>query len=197
VDPDRKINNIYTVSPTRDLKDRCVRRKMHTANGLANSKGFTLIELLIVLAILSILVGVVILSVGNVFGTARKTAYTTVQHQVQTAAVAYAIQHLGTYPLTGATTIIDGKTLGIVDVCALLLNNNPDGLLGEIPDGLISYQDDDNCDSSVYNCSCDAKAHYIWAIDLDGNVYSSCVNTVSNKGGCKNTGSDGFQDIWP
>lgn len=170
---------------------------MQIATGLTNRKGFTLIELLLVMLILSILVGTVILSIGNVFGTAKKTAYITVKHQVQEAAVAYSIQHTGDYPLTKDTTIIDGKTLGIIDMCALLSNNNPNGLLGQMPQGCISYQNSDNCDSSVYNCSCDVKAHYIWAIDLDGNVYSLCVDTALNEGGCINTSSDGFQGTWP
>jgi type IV pilus assembly protein PilA len=158
---------------------------MRTTAGSFNRKGFTLIELLIVMSILMILVGVVILSVGNVFGRARTTAYTSVKDQVQTAVVSYQIDSLGNFPLTGNTTVIDGKTLGILDVCALLVYNTPSGLLR------------DNCDSVEYNCSCDSKAHYIWAIDVTGNVYSSCIDTSLNNGGCKNTSQDGFQEAWP
>jgi prepilin-type N-terminal cleavage/methylation domain-containing protein len=163
----------------------------------ANIRGFTLIELLIVLTIISILAGVVILSIGGTIGTARKTAYISVKEQMKRAVISYAINSLGDYPLTGNTTVIDGKTLGIIDVCALLLRNNPTGLFGDMPDGCISYPNNDNCESQVYNCSCNVEAHYIWAIDVNGNIYSSCVDTVSNKGGCKNTSSDGFQDAWP
>lgn len=159
--------------------------------------GFTLIELLIVLTILAILAGVVILSVGGTIGTARKTAYTSVKDQVQKATVAYSIQHLGDFPLTGNTTIIDGRTLGIIDVCALLVHNNPNGLFGEMPDGCILHEGNDNCDSPTYECSCDIEAHYIWAVDITGKVYSLCTNTESNKGGCENTGQDGYQGVWP
>ena len=163
----------------------------------AKKRGFTLIELLIVLTILSILAGVVILSIGGAIGTARKTAYTSVIGQVRTAAVAYSTKHMGYFPLTGNTTVIDGKTLGIIDVCALLLRNNPNGLFGEMPDGCISGEDQDNCNSADYSCSCDIEAHYIWAIDVNGIVYSSCINTAANEGGCENTGQDGYQGVWP
>jgi prepilin-type N-terminal cleavage/methylation domain-containing protein len=166
-------------------------------SGSANKRGFTLIELLIVLTILSILAGVVILSLGNVPSTARKTAYTSVKQQVQTAVVAYQVKSLGYYPLTGNTTVINGKTLGTIDVCALIVYNTPYGLLRAIPDGFVSTEDSDSCDSQVYNCSCDVQAHYVWAIDVNGNVYSSCIDTLLNKGGCTNTSSDGFQGVWP
>lgn len=162
-----------------------------------NKKGFTLIELLIVLMILSILAGVVMLSIGGSIVSARKAAYTTIKHQMRTASIAYSAHHLGSFPLTGNTTVIDGKTLGIIDVCALLLPKNPAGLFGEMPDGCILYPESDNCDSQIFNCSCDVEAHYIWAIDATGNVYSSCINTAANGGGCENTGQDGFQSVWP
>lgn len=170
---------------------------MHTKTGPANKKGFTLIELLVVLVILAILAGVVTLSIVGAIGSGRNTSYITVKHQIQTAAVAYSAKHSGDLPLTGNTTVINGNTLAIVDVCALILRNNPDGLFGELPDGSISTTDGDNCDSQAYNCSCDAKAHYIWAIDVNGNVYSQCINSDLNEGGCENTSSDGFQAIWP
>ncbi|MFA5374623.1 MAG: type II secretion system protein [Dehalococcoidia bacterium] len=170
---------------------------MRTSAGSVNRKGFTLIELLIVMSILMILVGVVILSVGNVFGRARTTAYTSVKDQVQTAVIAYQIDSLGNFPLTGNTTVIDGKTLGILDACALLVYSTPSGLLREIPDGFTSTEDNDNCDSQEYTCACNVEAHYVWAIDVNGDVYSSCIDTLLNDGGCKNTGQDGFQDAWP
>ena len=170
---------------------------MHPVKRPSNKKGFTLIELLIVLIILSILAGVVMMSIGGALLTARKTAYNTVKEQVHLSIVSYSAKHGGDFPLTGNTTIIDGKTLGIVDVCALLIKSDSGGLLGEIPDAFILIPGDDNCNSPTYSCSCDVTAHYIWAIDVDGNLYSSCINTAANKGGCKNTSSDGFQDAWP
>jgi prepilin-type N-terminal cleavage/methylation domain-containing protein len=170
---------------------------MLTSTGSANNRGFTLIELLIVMTILSILVGIVILSVGNVFVRARDSAYITVKHQVQTAVVAYAMGDLGDYPLTGNTTVINGKTLGILDICALIIYNNPSGLLREIPDGFISYTENDNCDSIEYTCSCEALAHYIWAINVNGDVFSTCINTSLNGGGCAASAQDGFQNVWP
>ena len=171
--------------------------RMRATTVPAHNRGFTLVELLIVLAILSILVGTVIMSIGNVFGRARNTAYITVEHQIQTAAVAYSIGNQGDFPLTGNTTVIDGKTLGIIDACALLVYNSPSGLLREIPDGLVSTTEGDNCDSAEFDCSCVTSAHYVWAMDLDGNVYSTCINTSLNHGGCNNSGQNGFQGVWP
>jgi len=171
--------------------------KMRGKINSVNRKGFTLIELLIVMTILSILVGVVVLSVGNVIDTARERAYDSIKHQIQTATVSSAIKTQGIYPLTGNTTVIDGNNLPVIDVCSLIITKNPTGLLKEVPEGCVSNPSNDNCHSAQYNCSCDEKAHYIWAVDMHGQVYSSCINTVANKGGCENTGQDGYQGVWP
>jgi len=157
--------------------------------------GFTLIELLIVMMILMILVGVVILSVGNVIGTAKRSAYVTVQDQIRTAVVAYQISSLGSYPLTGNTTVIDGTTYGVIDMCALLASAATPGLFSELPDGCADLPGTDNCEAG--GCLCDPAAHYIWAIDISGGVHSTCVNTDENEGGCVNESSDGFQGVWP
>ena len=50
--------------------------------------GFTLIELLIVVAILGVISAVVVLNVGNFFGTGNLEAAKTELHQAQTAIVA-------------------------------------------------------------------------------------------------------------
>ena len=160
-------------------------------------RAFTLIELLIVMTIIGILDGRVVLSVGNVIGTARERAYDSTKHQVQTATVSSAVKTQGIYPLTGNTTVIDGKNQAVIDVCALIITRNPTGLLKEVPEGCISNPPNDNCNSTEYNCSCDETAHYIWAVDMNGQVHTSCINTVANKGGCENTGQDGYQGVWP
>jgi len=165
--------------------------------GSTNKRGFTLIEVLLVLVILSILVCAVVLSVGYAFGTSDQTAYISVKEQVQTALIAPLAKSPDGYPVTGNTTIIDGKTLDVIDVCALIVYDTPSGMLRKTPDGFMSNADNDNCDSQEFNCSCNAEAHYIWAVDTNGQVYSSCINTSSNGGGCANTGLDGFQNIWP
>ena len=58
-------------------------RKMRRGQG-----GFTLIELLIVVAILGVISAVVVLNVGNFFGTGNLEAAKTELHQAQTAIVA-------------------------------------------------------------------------------------------------------------
>lgn len=160
-------------------------------------RAFTLIELLIVMTIIGILAGTVVLSVGNVIGTARARAYDSSKHQIQTATVSNAVKTEGIYPLTGNTTVIDGNTLAVIDVCALIITRNPTGLLREIPNGCVANPPNDNCNSTQYDCSCDETAHYIWAVDMNGQVHSSCINTAANKGGCENTGQDGYQGVWP
>ncbi|MEA1958314.1 MAG: prepilin-type N-terminal cleavage/methylation domain-containing protein [Chloroflexota bacterium] len=160
-----------------------------------NSRGFTLIELLVVMVILMILVGVVTLSVGNVFDRAKRTAYITVKDQIQTAVVAYQIESLGSYPLTDNTTTINGTAYGVIDMCALLSSADPPGMLRDLPDGCADLAANDNCESA--ECTCDPASHYVWAIDILGNVHSTCINTSENEGGCTNGSVDGFQTVWP
>lgn len=160
-------------------------------------KGFTFIELLIVLTIIAFLMGVVIISIGGSIDTAREKAYITTKHQVQTATIAFSAKNLGRQPLTGNTTLVDDKTLYVIDICALNIHNSSAGLLQEIPQGSVSNPDNDNCDSTEYNCSCYEDAHYLWSMDAYGIVYTSCIDTETNGGGCDNTEQDGFQGVWP
>ena len=159
-------------------------------------RGFTLIELLIVMAILAILAGVVVLSVGNIFTSADEAAYDVMRHQIQQAVTAYMSNssHIGELPLIGANVTIDGKVLEIIDICKTKV---PEGMLRKAPEGCYEGPDalDDNCDTGT--CICDPAWHYRWAVDKQGNLYSQCMNSVNNSGGCANESSDGFQNIWP
>jgi len=156
--------------------------------------GFTLIELLIVMLVLAILAGVVVMAVGGVFDDAKETAYDTLRGQIQNAVIAYNSENNGHMPPTVGTANISGEK-GILDICSLVL---PEGMLRAAPAGCISLPngDDDNCDGS--DCGgCLVTSHYIWAIDVKGNVYSQCADTVANGGGCANTSSNGYQGVWP
>jgi prepilin-type N-terminal cleavage/methylation domain-containing protein len=164
---------------------------------LGGKRGFTLIELLIVLVILSILAGVIVMGMGGITGRTRNIAYQLSKSQIQNAVIAHLVSP-GGLPVTGATVTIDGDTYNIIDMCAL---TGAGGLLREMPDGCWEdATDDDNCDGSgnVSCTGCETKAHYIWAIEYDkGSVVSLCKNTIDNGGGCTDTTSDGFQDVWP
>jgi len=152
--------------------------------------GFTLIELLIVMVILSILAGVVVMSVGNVFQSAGESTYGTLRDQIQDVVIAYTAIHKIELPPTVGTVNISGDK-SILDMCSILL---PGGMLRNAPDGCISINgsSNDNCDSAM-NCSgCIATSHYIWAIDKSGTVFSTCVGSE-----CTANGVDGYQDVWP
>ena len=71
--------------------------------------GFTLIELLIVVAILGVISAVVVLNVGNFFGTGNLEAAKTELHQAQTAIVA-CMADAGASQLDSAVGGWDGGT---------------------------------------------------------------------------------------
>jgi prepilin-type N-terminal cleavage/methylation domain-containing protein len=164
-------------------------------NGLVTQRrkgryGFTLIELLIVMLILAILAGVVVLSVGGLFQNAGESAYKTLKDQIQSVVTAYSTIHDTELPPTVGTVNISGNK-SILDMCSILL---PGGMMRTAPDGciLINGSANDNCDSNASCSGCQATFHYIWAIDNQGNVYSSCVGSK-----CNMTNTDGYQDVWP
>ncbi len=169
---------------------------------LGGKRGFTLIELLIVMVILAILAGVVIMAVGGVFGTAHETAYEAVKPQLQNGVIEYATDHNGRLPSVIGDGVDISTALGtvnasILDVCQII---GSERILRTMPDGcaLITGADNDNCDGSTTPCGgCLTANHYVWHMDTSGNVYSLCVNTAANKGGCTNTTADGYHGVWP
>ena len=118
------------------------------------------------------------------------SAYNSVRDDIQNAVAQYASVHYGVYPTISGTVTINGSVYNIIDICPLLTSEG--GLLRQVPDGVISINDsnNDNCDSGCLGC--DASFSYIWAVDDEGNVYSTCVGEE-----CTASGEDGYQDVWP
>ncbi len=101
----------------------------------------------------------------------------------------YEDNHGGKLPTLGSnsTVVIDGRECLIIDICTLAREINPMRTADSGAD--ISGANNDNCDGG----SCDfCQGHYIWAINEQGNVSSTCVGD-----GCRSTGQDGYQYVWP
>lgn len=119
--------------------------------------------------------------------------YIIARDGIQSAVIDYQLNHrrdpLPTIDI-GTTVMVDETPLYIIDICKLLESNG--GILSRVPDCCagVPGAGNDNCDSG--NCSCNSRGHYIWAIDINGNVHSACVG-----GGCKVNGKDGDQGVWP
>jgi hypothetical protein len=103
---------------------------------------------------------------------------------------AYQDDNDGKLPVINATVNIGGHDFQIVDICALLTSG--DSMLSDVPVGLASVNGsgNDNCDAGCEGCHSDY--HYVWAVDDEGNVYSTCVGED-----CDANGEDGFQGVWP
>ena len=150
---------------------------------LGGKKGLTLIELLIVLVILAILAGVIVLAVGGIFGRTGEQAYNLVRDELQLATTAYMTNVSLPDPVVGINRSITA--------CELLGSEN--GLLREVPDGMRVV-------NGVYlnTSTCEGVAdtnHYDWRLDVNGNVFSFCVDVGSDV--CDTPGGDGYQGQWP
>ena len=126
--------------------------------------------------------------------------YTPQKQEIQDAVTAYRQNNSGTLPvIPGANVSINGSNYSIINLCNLLKSANQPGLLYAIPRGVYSAPgpNNDNCDGTGTCCGCCAASHYIWAVDANGSVLSTCVNSKGNGGGCANVSQDGFQNVWP
>lgn len=184
--------------------------KVFTTMGSKRNKGkrgFTLIELLIVMVILAILAGVVVMAVGNVFGSAKERAYTTIKPQIQNAVTAYMVENNGQKPPNNGSFAIEAGgatvTVSALDICSLvgegqLMRQVPDGCFSGTVSGNVTHHNFWN--ASAYGAGCAATGadqHYVWVIDNVGNVYSTCINTSA--GACDDIETDGWmgEDAWP
>ena len=163
-------------------------------------RGFGLIELLVVMMILSVIAGLIVVGVGNVFAKAGDGAYDETRHQIELAVLDY-MARTGNRPVTSDIVQIDGLNYGIIDICVLQMSYNGSdgpGLLRQIPVSCVDTIND-NCDnascmgnSSSDTGGCDPRAHYIWAATLKGGVKSACIGPD-----CDAHNEDGYQGIWP
>ena len=160
-------------------------------------KGFTLIELLIVMVILAILAGVVVMAVGGVFGNARERAYNTTKDEIKNAVAEYASRHSGDFPYTSTVNrSVGGTTYYIINIGNITTSEG--GVLADIPDSVaaITGANNDNCDNGA-TCTGHNDAHYVWLMDVYGNIYSECDDTNGGSTACADDDADGFQTVYP
>jgi len=144
-------------------------------------------------------IALIIVLIGAVFGgwyfasqsirTTFPQAWADWKDKLQDAVVEYRNANNGSLPTAGGgAVIVDGEHQYILDICELIDND----LLPYVPEGCasISGPDNDNCDDG--NCSCYNNAHYIWKVDSNGTVQSSC-----NGDKCRSMNTDGYQGVWP
>ncbi len=186
----------------REIFSKLLRASRHDSlvGGKASKRGFGLIELLVVMLILSVLAGLIVIGVGNVFAKAGDSAYDETRHQIELAVLDY-MARTGNRPVTSDIVQIDGLNYGIIDICILqgsYSGSDGPGILRQIPGSCVDTING-NCDnaSCMGNISsdaggCDPRAHYIWAATLNGGVKSACIGPD-----CDATNADGYQGVWP
>ncbi len=128
----------------------------------------------------------------------KESAYSVVKPQIQNAVTAYMVENLGDSPtIIGSYEVIApiGKIDAYVfDICAIV---GAGGLLRDVPDGCAQLPGSDNDNFDAGNCSPPVVGHYIWVIDVAGNVFSICDENLDGtlEG---NELADGFHyNIWP
>jgi len=147
----------------------------------------------VVLTLLGIgAVAAVIFSIGMCALTDEgSVSYTDIKKSMGVAVPAYALQaHSASPPTTGETVTIDKGTFDIIDICKIVdtVSFEP-----EVLDALLLSCADtthDNCELGP--CSCNTNAHYVWLVDDELNVYSTCVGSD-----CADNNEDGYQGVWP
>lgn len=147
----------------------------------------------VVLTLLGIgAVAAVIFSIGMcAFKNDGLASYTDIEQSMGVAVPAYALQvHSADPPTTGEKVTIDKGTFDIIDICKIVdtVPFDPDVLIALLlPCADTAH---DNCELGP--CSCNADAHYIWLVDDELNVYTTCVGSD-----CANNNEDGYQGVWP
>lgn len=195
---DSSIRSIYQIRGKRTLRERSrVYDRAGLIVGIIFLGGFGWWTIYLVMggswwAILAILTGfftlVGLVSISNAFneprGEAPESAYNTAREEVQNAVIGYAAKHEGKLPPSvGTVTLIDpAGTYDIIDICSIIGRGK---LLRKVPEGI----NKSNCGAG--SCTC-PDGNYIWLMESNGNVYSTCVSAE-----CKAPNKDGFQGVWP
>ena len=158
-------------------------RRNTAYNSKKSKKGFTLIEILIVLVILSLLVGIVIISVGGVISRGQQTGYEGEDEAIRTAVTAYYVANTE-WPTSETTNGVGnaGKP-GIIDMSLLTTPSE-----GELP-----YLDQIPRSASAFNCpdpDIECTGHYTWSVEPSARVKSACI-------ACPDPSADGYQGVYP
>ena len=148
---------------------------------------FTLITSCIV-AIVAVLT---YMAYGGYPGSYTKSfAYETARTELQNAIRDYQNKNNRAIPILNTTVTINGSAYHIIDICPLIAQNKTQ--VRTFLDCLWSGNgsNNDNCDSGCSVCS---QYHsYIWAVDENGIVHSTCVGQY-----CNISSVDGYQGSWP
>jgi hypothetical protein len=163
--------------------------RMAVKDVLKSRKALNAVMAVLLVAALVFVVIVFVKSTGGRPADGRELAYDGLKVELGEAVAGYRSNHNGQLPVDGSTVTVDSSPYHIIDMCALVDGTN----LQEVPDscGAIWGGSNDNCDAD--GCpGCSVRYHYIWAVDTNGVVVSSCVGTE-----CRAHGEDGFQNVWP
>ena len=118
-------------------------------------------------------------------------SHTDIKKSMGVAVAAYLLQtHSTKPPTTGETVTIDKGTFKIIDICQIV---DTVAFESEILEALLLSCTDtthDNCELGP--CNCNTDAHYIWLVDANIDIYSTCVGDD-----CAANNQDGYQGVWP
>ena len=118
---------------------------------------------------------------SGIYGT-PSGSYNQSRHDIQAAVTAYQDKHDGGLPVLNRTVTINGSTRHLIDLCDLKYKGE---FLKSVPLGCAP----DNC--AAGGCTC-TDGSYIWAVDGDGNISSTCISLD-----CEAYQVDGYQGVWP
>jgi hypothetical protein len=147
-------------------------------------------QYLLILVILLCVVGICIIAAGGHPTPHEKSLYHRAETELQNAVNDYQNRNNGALPTLNGTVTINSSAYKIIDICPLLTQSGES--LKTVVESLW-YGNGSNADNCSSGCAeCTAYGNYIWAVDDEGNVYSTCVGTY-----CNASGVDGYQDVWP
>ena len=162
------------------LKKRLAERRLR--------KRLTIIALLFVACAITFIA--VVMAIPGTSKSSPGGNYYAAKREIQSAVIAYMNNNYGELPVINGTSTITDSDYRIIDICALLTSKG--GEINHVPDGCasINNSDNDNCDAGCDGCH--VTSHYIWAVDANGSVYSTCIGED-----CAANSVDYFQGVWP